>query len=103
VTLVVLLVTRYRLMYDDWRGYLVAFFSLVFVANAYMNLYARLRVDITGTKKEIEAKEHEIESTRKDIEAKELEIRRLDAELSEAGIAPPKRGSDGSNGKSDAA
>ena len=46
VTLVVLLVTRYRLMYDDWRGYLVAFFSLVFVANSYLNLYARLRVDI---------------------------------------------------------
>src|SRR6266480_3933629 len=48
VTLAFLLVTRYRLMYDGWKGYLVAFFSLVFVANAYMNLYSRLRVDITS-------------------------------------------------------
>ena len=106
VTLGVLAVTRYKLMYPDWKGYVVAFFSLVFLANAYMNLYARLRVDITGTKKEIEAKEHEIESTRKDIAAKELEIRRLDAELSEAGIPPPPPpppAADGSNGRSDAA
>ena len=101
VTIFFLLLTRFRLLIDDWRGYVLAFFALVFVANAYMNLYARLRVDITGTKKEIEAKEHEIESTRKDITAKELEIRRLGAELSEAGIAPTPP--DGTNGKSDAA
>jgi hypothetical protein len=75
VTLAVLVVTRYRLMYDDWRGYLVSFFSLVFVANAYMNLYARLRVDITSEKKAIEVKE-------KEIEAKDKEIQKLEVEMS---------------------
>src|SRR5688572_17091966 len=45
VTLVVLIATGYRLLYDGWRGYVVAFFSLVFMANAYLNLYSRLRVD----------------------------------------------------------
>ena len=81
VTLLVLLVTRYKLMYDDWKGYVVAFFSLVFVANAYLNLYSRLRVDITSEKKMIEAKEKEIEVTEKEIEAKDREIQKLDAEL----------------------
>jgi hypothetical protein len=67
VTVFFLIVTRYKLMYDDWRGYLIAFFSLVFVANAYMNFYSRLRIDITSEKKAIEVKE-------KEIEVKELEI-----------------------------
>lgn len=61
VTLVLLLITHYRLMYEDFRGYLVSFFSLVFVANIYLNFYSRLRVDITSGKKEIEAKEIQIE------------------------------------------
>jgi len=46
VTAFLLLVTRFKLLYDDWRGYLISFFSLVFVANVYMNIYARLRVEI---------------------------------------------------------
>src|SRR4051812_20118683 len=33
VTAGFLLVTGYRLMYPDWRGVIIAFFSLVFVAN----------------------------------------------------------------------
>src|SRR5690606_19446657 len=33
VTAAVLLITRFRLLYEDWRGYAVSFFSLVFVAN----------------------------------------------------------------------
>ena len=90
VTLAVLLVTRYRLMYDDWRGYLVAFFSLVSVANAYLNLYSRLRVDITSEKKEIQVKEKEIEVKEKDIEARGMQIEKLEAEL--AGAVPRGNG-----------
>ena len=85
VTAFFLVVTRYKLLFDDWRGYLIAFFALVFVANAYMNLYARLRVDITSEKKAIEVKEQEAKAVQKDIEAKEREIRKMDAELAEAG------------------
>ena len=49
-----------RLVFDDWRGYLVGFVALVWVANVYMNLYHRLRVDIrkeraTADKTEAEA------------------------------------------------
>jgi hypothetical protein len=83
VTALFLVITRYKLLYDDWRGYLIAFFALVFVANAYLNLYARLRVDITSEKKEIEVKEREAKSVEKDIEAKEMEIRKMDTGLSD--------------------
>src|SRR5688500_5555658 len=39
VTIFFLIVTQFKLLLPDWRGYLISFFSLVFVANAYMNLY----------------------------------------------------------------
>src|SRR5436190_272851 len=60
VALFFLFLTRFKLLLDDWRGYLIAWFALVLVANAYLNLYARLRVEITSEKKQIEAKEKEI-------------------------------------------
>src|SRR5206468_12948593 len=44
VTVLVIAVTTFRLIIDDWRGYLLAFFTLVFIANAYLNLYGRLRL-----------------------------------------------------------
>jgi hypothetical protein len=73
----------FYLIYPDWRGYIIAFFSLIFLANAYLNLYSRLRIDITSEKKVIEVREREAELTEKHIEAKEKEIRKLDAELGE--------------------
>src|SRR5688572_3083693 len=73
-TLLFVALTNFRLLIDDWRGYVIAFFALVFVANAYMNLYARLRVDITSEKKEIEHKEKQVELAEKQIEATEKEI-----------------------------
>jgi len=60
LVLACLLITHYRLLFDDWRGYIVSFFSLVFVSNIYLNLYSRLRVEISHGKKEIEAKEKQI-------------------------------------------
>jgi predicted ferric reductase len=53
----VLLVARYKLLYQDWRGYLVAFFALVWVANQYMSIYNRLRLDIKHEQVEIKADE----------------------------------------------
>jgi hypothetical protein len=57
VTLFFLAVTRYRLLYEDWRGYLVGGFALVWVANQYMSLYGRLRIDIKSERIEAEIKE----------------------------------------------
>jgi hypothetical protein len=58
VTLAFLFITRYRLVYEDWRGYLVGGFALVWVANQYMSLYNRLRLDIKSEKIEAEIKEN---------------------------------------------
>jgi hypothetical protein len=57
VTLIFLALTRYKLLYTDWRGYLIAEFALVWVANQYMSIYNRLRLDIKSERVEIETKE----------------------------------------------
>ena len=57
VTALFLFVTRYKLLYEDWRGYFLALFALVWVANQYMSLYNRLRLDIKSEKIETEIKE----------------------------------------------
>ncbi len=57
VTIALLLVTRFTLVYDDWRGYLVSGFSLVWIANLYMSLFGRLRLDIKSERVDITLKE----------------------------------------------
>ena len=46
VTIFFLLVTGFKLLFEDWRGYLLAFFVTPWVANQFMSLYRRLRVGI---------------------------------------------------------
>src|SRR5450432_2952353 len=46
VTVAFLCITRFTLLFDDWRGYLIAGFSIVAVANVYISLYSRIRIDI---------------------------------------------------------
>ncbi len=55
-----LIVTRYKLLYSDWRGYLIAFFALVWIANQYMSVFGRLRLDIHRERIEIKGVEHEV-------------------------------------------
>jgi hypothetical protein len=52
-----LIITRYKLLFDDWRGYLIAGFALVWVANIYMSLFARLRLEIREERVELAAAE----------------------------------------------
>jgi hypothetical protein len=59
VTLIFLIITRYKLLYTDWRGYLIGGFALVWVANQYMSLYGRLRLDIKRERVEIKQVEDE--------------------------------------------
>ena|SRR5687768_17929778 len=46
VIILVLILSQFKLLIDDWRGYIIAFFALAWVANLWMSLYRRLRVDI---------------------------------------------------------
>lgn len=57
VTAAFLLITRYTLFFDDWRGYLIAGFSLVFLANIYMSFFGRMRLAIREERLEIAAAE----------------------------------------------
>jgi hypothetical protein len=57
VTILFLLLTGYQLLINDWRGYIIAGFALVWISNVYMNLYALLRQNIKKEKMEIKAME----------------------------------------------
>lgn len=49
ISLFFILITRYTLLFADWRGYIIAFFALVWIANIYMSIFGLVRV---GLKKE---------------------------------------------------
>lgn len=57
VTAFFLVVTRFTMLYEGWRGYLIAWFSLVWVANVYMSVFNRLRLDIKLENAEIAKKQ----------------------------------------------
>ena len=63
VTLAFLLITKLHLGFADWRGYLISGFSLVWVANLYMSVFAILR---------IYSKKEKIDADLKDVELKEV-------------------------------
>jgi len=69
VALFFVLFTGYKLLLDDWRGYVIAFFSLVLVANFYLNLYGRLRLEIQKGRVEIKSIEKDVQM--KDPDAKQ--------------------------------
>jgi len=52
-----LFLTRYHLLLDDWRGYLLSFFALAGLTNVYLSLFGRLRVEIKSERLDIAAKE----------------------------------------------
>lgn len=61
VTAFFLAITGYRLLMHDWRGVLIAFFSVVWVANQYMSLFARLRLVIKVERLEAQDREQQVE------------------------------------------
>jgi len=60
-----LIITRFKLLFDDWRGYLVALFALVWIANQYMSVYDRLRLDIKTERIEGQIKEDVADITKR--------------------------------------
>jgi hypothetical protein len=60
VTILFLIITRFKLLFEDWRGYLISGFALVWVANIYMNIYARVRLEIKKDRVEIAVHEQSI-------------------------------------------
>ena len=61
VTLFLLVLSGFRLLIDDWRGYILAFFVIAWLANQWMSLYRRLRVEIKHTNIKAKVVEKNIE------------------------------------------
>jgi len=58
VTAGAILFTGYKLLLNDWRGYIIAGFALVWMANVYMSIFAMLRSSLK--EENLEAKIDEI-------------------------------------------
>ncbi len=61
IAIFMLMITGYKLLFLDWRGYFIAGFSLVWIANIYMSLYGWIRLDIKIEKTEVKVKEKLLE------------------------------------------
>ncbi len=59
VTILVLLITKFYLLFNDWRGYIFAGFSIVWIANIYISLFLLLRQSIKKEKVIIEEMQKE--------------------------------------------
>jgi len=63
VTVAVLVLTGFRLLLPDWRGFLISGFSLVWMSNIYMGAFGRLRLGIKHERVDIEMKEKVLDQT----------------------------------------
>jgi hypothetical protein len=57
VTLIFLIISKYHLVFPDWRGYLVAAFALVWIANIYMTLFGIIRLGMRREKTDADIEE----------------------------------------------
>lgn len=62
VTALLLWISHFKLLFDGWRGYMIAEFVLVWLANVYMSGFNRLRLEIKHENVEIAGKQQAIES-----------------------------------------
>jgi hypothetical protein len=62
VTALLLVITRFKLVLPDWRGYVISLFSLVWVANQYISIYDRLRLDIKHEHISISTQQQQVKS-----------------------------------------
>lgn len=62
-----LLITKYQLLFTDWRGYLIGFFALVWIANVYMSLFGFIRVGMKREKMDADLEELKLKEKKKVI------------------------------------
>ncbi|RZL35161.1 MAG: hypothetical protein EOP00_30250 [Pedobacter sp.] len=60
VTVLILIITKFTLLYSDWRGYIISGFSIVWIANVYMSLYNLIRIDLKKEKIKVAKEESEL-------------------------------------------
>jgi hypothetical protein len=64
VAIFFLIITRFQMLYPGWRGYLIAWLALIWVANMYMSAFNRLRLGIKHENVEIAVDQTKAESAR---------------------------------------
>ncbi len=64
VAMAAVALTGFRLLLDDWRGYLLSVLAVVAVANFYMSAFGRLRQEVKSEGLEAQRKEQVLERTR---------------------------------------
>jgi hypothetical protein len=64
VTAIFLFLTRFRMLYGGWRGFLISELALVWIANIYMSFFNRIRLDIKHENVAIDAEQKEIDGKR---------------------------------------
>jgi hypothetical protein len=57
VAIAFLAISEYQLYISGWRGYVLAWFAMVWIANIYMSLYGYLRVDLKKERLETKLEE----------------------------------------------
>ena len=62
-----LVLTGYRLLLDDWRGYVISCFALVWIANVYMSIFGFIRVGMKETKMEADIDELRLKEVKKKL------------------------------------
>ena len=70
VTAFFIFITGFKLLFEDWRGYLISFFAVVFIANVYMSLFGLLRQNLKSEKIEAKLKDNELQEVEEEINAK---------------------------------
>ena len=70
VTILFLFITKYKLLFSDWRGYLIAGFSIVWIANFYMTIFGLLRQGLKEKKIDATIKETKLEEIKEDKDLK---------------------------------
>lgn len=69
VTIFMLIITKYHLLFDDWKGYLIGGFALVWIANIYMSIYAFIRIDIKKERIITKLEEKKVEEKTQQLKA----------------------------------
>lgn len=73
ISLFFVIFTGFHMLYDNWVGYVISFFSLVWIANFYMSIYGFIRVGMKSEKMEADIKEEQFKECKENkAEAVEL-------------------------------
>jgi len=73
VVILFLIITNFQFLYTGWRGYIISGFSLVWIANIYMSLFALIRTDLKKEKMEIKQKEKSLTAQKQNLPMRSTE------------------------------